>query len=77
VTAKVRDVRAYLDELEKTKGDRTEQVREGLEIYIDLWEKAIERGVVMESDQVDVALEKIEKEGGLYAASGERNGGAT
>lgn len=77
MTAKVRDVRAYIDELEKTKGDRPEQVKEGLEIYIDLWEKAIERGVVSESDQVDAALEKIEKEGGLYAAAGEKNGGAS
>jgi hypothetical protein len=73
LTARARDVRAYLEELEKTKEGRPEQVKEGLEIYIDLWEKAIERGVVAESDGVEVALAKIEKEGGLYAAAGERD----
>jgi hypothetical protein len=66
-----RDVRAYLEELERTKEGRPEQVKEGLEIYIDLWKKAIERGVVAGSDGVEVALAKIEKEGGLYAAAGE------
>lgn len=71
MTTKVRDVRAYLGELQKTKADRSDQVKEGLEIYIGLWEKAIERGVVSEADQVDAALDKIEKEGGLYAAAGE------
>jgi hypothetical protein len=70
----MKDVRTYIDELERTKQDRPEQVKEGLEIYIDLWEKAIERGVVMETDGVDAALAKIEKEGGLYAAAGEPSG---
>jgi len=68
---KVRDVRSYLDELEKTKGDRNEQVKEGLEMYIDLWRKAIERGVIGESDEVDSALVKIEQAGGLYKAAGD------
>jgi hypothetical protein len=71
LTARVRNVRSYLEELEKTKEDRTEQVKEGLEMYIDLWEKAIERGVVVESDEVDNALVKIEKAGGLYKAAGD------
>ncbi len=74
MTARVKDVRTYIDELERTKDGRPEQVREGLEIYIDLWEKAIERGVVDEADGVDAALAKIEKEGGLYAAAGEAVG---
>jgi hypothetical protein len=69
----MKDVRTYIGELERTKKDRSEQVKEGLEIYISLWEKAIERGVVGETDGVDAALEKIEKEGGLYAAAGEAN----
>jgi hypothetical protein len=68
---KVRDVRSYLEELEKTKGDRNEQVKEGLEMYIDLWRKAIERGVIGESDEVDSALVKIEQAGGLYKAAGD------
>jgi hypothetical protein len=71
LTARVRNVRSYLEELEKTKEDRTEQVKEGLEMYIDLWKKAIERGVVVESDEVDNALVKIEKAGGLYKAAGD------
>jgi hypothetical protein len=70
----MKDVRSYIDELERTKDGRPEQVKDGLEIYIDLWEKAIERGVVEETDGVDMALTKIEKEGGLYAAAGESGG---
>ena len=61
----------YLAELSKSKGGRTEQVQEGLGMYIDLWKKAIERGVVDEGDRVDEALEKIERVGGLYKAAGD------
>ena len=68
---KGKDVRTYLEELEKTKEGRTEQVREGLEIYISLWRRAMERGVVAGTDGVDDALVKIESEGGLYMAAGE------
>jgi hypothetical protein len=57
-----------------TKEGRPEQVKQGLEIYIGLWEKAIERGVVDESDGVDAALAKIEEKGGLYSAAGESEG---
>ncbi len=71
MTPKTKDVRAYIKELEKTKEGRSEQVREGLEIYIGLWEKAIEAGTVAESDPIDDALAKIEEKGGLYAAAGE------
>ena len=75
MTARMKDVRTYIEELERTKEDRPEQVKEGLEIYIGLWEKAIERGVVEETDGVDAALAKIDEEGGLYAAAGESTGG--
>lgn len=71
MTTKMRNVRSYLKELEKTEGERTEQVKEGLEMYIDLWKKAIERGVIVETDEVDSALAKIEKAGGLYKAAGD------
>jgi hypothetical protein len=71
VSAKVRNVGDYIKELEKTKEERNEQVKEGLEIYIDLWRRAIERGVVNEADGVDQALAKIESEGGLYKAAGD------
>jgi hypothetical protein len=63
--ARARNVRDYIEELEQSKKDREEQVREGLEIYIGLWKKAIERGVVAPSDDVESALEKIEEKGGL------------
>jgi len=70
LTTKMKRVRDYLEELARTKDERSEQVKEGLEIYIDLWKRAIEKGVVAESDTVDDALAKIEKEGGLYEAAG-------
>ena len=66
-----KDVRTYLEELEKTKEGRAEQVKQGLEIYIGLWRRAVERGVIAETDGVDDALAKIESEGGLYTAAGE------
>ena len=71
MTAKARDVRSYLAELEETKERREGQVKEGLEIYIGLWRKAIARGVVSETEGVDVALASIEAQGGLYKAAGE------
>ena len=66
---KARIVGDYLDELERSKGERPDQVREGLEVYIGLWRKAIENGVVSTSDDVELALEKIEGKGGLYRAA--------
>jgi len=74
LTAGTKDLRAYLRDLDDSKEGRSEQVKEGLTIYIDLWKKAIQRGVVTESDRVDEALMKIEKKGGLYAAAGEERG---
>jgi hypothetical protein len=63
-------VRDYLRQLERTKSGKDEQVREGLETFIGLWEKAIENGVVSEADSVEAALAKLEKKGGLYRAAG-------
>ncbi len=71
MTARVKDVRSYLEELEQSIEGREGQAKEGLVIYIGLWRKAIERGVVAEDDGVDGALAKIEREGGLYKAAGE------
>jgi len=64
-----KNVGQYLAELENTKKDREDQVKEGLEVYIDLWKKAIENGVVLESDRVEDALDKLEGKGGLYKAA--------
>ena len=71
MSAKLRNVRDYLTALEKTKEERPDQVREGLEIYIDLWRRTIKSGLVAESDSVDDALQKIDERGGLYKAAGE------
>ncbi len=71
MSAKARNVKEYLAELEKTKEGRPDQVKEGLEIYIDLWKSAIQGGVVGESDSVDDALKKIDGKGGLYKAAGQ------
>ena len=66
--AKPRTVSGYIEELERTKEGRPEQVKEGLELYLDLWRKVVANGVVLPEDDVEVALQKIEKKGGLYAA---------
>lgn len=71
VVAKVKTLGEYLRELKKTKKGKPEQVAEALEIYLDLWKKAIGRGVVQPTDEVVTALSKIEENGGLYKAAGD------
>jgi len=66
--ARPRTVSGYIEELERTMEGRPEQVKEGLELYLDLWRKVVANGVVLPEDDVEVALQKIEKKGGLYAA---------
>jgi len=62
-------VRGYLDQLKETKKGKPQQIREALDIYIELWEKAIKNGTVAEGDDIDVALSKIDEAGGLYQAA--------
>jgi hypothetical protein len=64
------DVRKYLDQLKETRKGKPAQIKEALEIYLDLWDKAIKNGTVSEDDEVADALAKIEKAGGLYEAAG-------
>jgi len=64
-----RQVKDYLDELDRSKEGRPDQVKEGLETFVELWRRAIERGVVSETDTVDEALRKLDAEGGLYKAA--------
>ena len=71
MTQGFKDVRTYLNDLERSKEGRSEQVRAGLEIYVGLWKEAIRRGVISEGDGVDTALGKLDRQGGLYAAAGE------
>ncbi|HUI00317.1 MAG TPA: hypothetical protein VLU99_02815 [Nitrososphaerales archaeon] len=62
-------LRDYLAKLRETKKGKPPHVREALEVYIDLWDKAVEKGTVSEGDEVDVALSKIDRAGGLYQAA--------
>ncbi len=66
---KAKVLRDYLGELEKGKEGRPDQVKQGLDMYIDLWKRAIERGVVSPDDDMESALEKVDKGGGLYEAA--------
>ena len=56
----------YLAELERDKNGKPDQVRDGIEIYLELWKKALERGAVLSSDEISLALAKVEEKGGLY-----------
>jgi hypothetical protein len=69
VTAKAKNLEEYLKELEKNKKDKPEQVRDALDIYLDLWKKAISKGIVAPGDQIEKALAKIDESGGLYKAA--------
>jgi len=64
-------VREYLKELRETKKEKPDQVKEALEIYIDLWESAINNETITRDEDIEEALVKLEAKGGLYqAASG-------
>jgi hypothetical protein len=69
VSAKVKNLGEYLKELEKTKKGKPDQVVDALEIYLDLWKKAVEKGVVKATDGMEEALSKVEQNGGLYKAA--------
>lgn len=69
MVSKVRTLGEYLRELEKTKKGKPEQVAEALEIYLDLWKRAMVKGIVKPTDEVGTALSKIEENGGLYRAA--------
>jgi hypothetical protein len=71
VAARVRTLGEYLKELEKTKKGKPEQVSDALEVYVDLWRKAIEKGIVRVTDEISEALSKVEQSGGLYKAAGD------
>jgi len=65
----LKNVTEYLEELGRNKDGKPEQVREGIEIYLTLWERALDKGVVLPSDEISAALAKIEEKGGLYKAA--------
>jgi len=66
---KSRVVSGYLKELRQTKKEKPDQIKEALEIYIQLWESVIEKGLIRPDDTVDEALKKIDANGGLYHAA--------
>ncbi len=63
-------VREYLDQLKETRKGKPPQIREALDIYVEMWDKVIKNGTVSEDDEVALALSKIDKAGGLYEAAG-------
>lgn len=71
MAARVRTLEEYLNEFESKKEEKPEQVKDGIEIYVDLWRKAMEKGVVEPTDGLDSALEKVDRLGGLYRAAEE------
>ena len=62
-------VREYLTQLKATKKGKPAQIKEALDIYIELWDKAVENGTVADGDEIGSALAKIERVGGLYRAA--------
>ncbi len=71
MSSRVRNVEEYLKELGEAKKEKPVQIREAIDIYIDLWRKTIEKGIVEPTDDIDKALSKIDEKGGLYQASEE------
>jgi hypothetical protein len=69
--AKTRTLEEYLAALKDRKSEKPEQVREGIETYLGLWRKAMEKGAVKPSEELESALAKIEAKGGLYEAAEE------
>lgn len=62
-------VREYLRQLKETKKGKPSQIRDALEIYIELWDDVIKKGTVSEDDEVGLALAKLDKAGGLQQAA--------
>jgi hypothetical protein len=66
---KSRLVSGYLKELRQTRKEKPDQVREALEIYVQLWESVIRKGIISPDDDIGEALKKIDAIGGLYQAA--------
>ena len=63
-------VKEYLEQLRETRKGKPAQIKDALDIYLELWEKVIENGTVSAGDEVGLALTKIDSAGGLYEAAG-------
>lgn len=66
MVGKVGTVQEYMEALERSKKEKPDQIRESLEIYVDLWKKVVNKGIVEPSDSMAEALAKIDRSGGLY-----------
>jgi hypothetical protein len=69
LSKRVKTLKEYLGELKQTRKDKPEQIKEALGIYLELWDTAIEKGIVGQDDSMDDALSKVEQKGGLYQAA--------
>jgi hypothetical protein len=69
VSAKAKDVGEYLEALAKSREGKTQVVRDALDAYLELWAKALEKGIVAKSDSIEAALSKVDEAGGLYEAA--------
>jgi hypothetical protein len=63
-------VREYLDQLRETRKGKPSQIKDALDIYVEMWDRVVKNGTVSEDDEVALALSKIDKAGGLYEAAG-------
>lgn len=63
-------VREYLEQLKESKKGKPPQIRDALDIYMELWDRAVKNGIVSEDDEVALALTKLDEVGGLYEAGG-------
>ncbi len=62
-------VREYIDQLKQTKKGKPAQIKDALDIYIELWESSIKNGTVSGEDSIEDALAKLDEAGGLYSAA--------
>lgn len=69
MSGKPKTVREYLKALRETKKGKPTQIKDALDIYIELWERMMEKGIIAEGDSVEAALSKIDGAGGLYEAA--------
>ena len=66
-------VREYLDQLKETRKGKPAQIRDALDIYVETVGQGRSRTAPSRrSDEVALALSKIDKAGGLYEAAGAR-----
>jgi len=63
-------VREYIEQLKETRKGKPPQIRDALDLYIELWDTVIKNGTVSSEDEVSLALVKLDKAGGLYEAAG-------